>query len=290
MTITTASIRGSSSLNEDALIINESAQLYGVIDGATSLVPFKGQGSETGGYLAAQLAASYFNSLTEQDIPEGAHSLLDALGEVNHLLRARMAESEINLKQMEELWSACGVVVRIKPRWIEFAQTGDCMLAVYYTDGIIRIVTQDQLAHVDDRGKAVWVQGIAAGLTSRAELWEYVKSQISSGRIYANVPGGYSVLNGDPDFADFAEYGRISRTNVRALLLFSDGLYVPKPAGISDKEGAIDVAALVQEKGLLPFIEWLTALEESDPDCIQYPRMKTSDDKTAIWIELQLAE
>lgn len=290
MAIATVSIKGSSMLNEDALIMNEPAQLYGVIDGATSLVPYKGPGGETGGYHAAQLAAHYFNELGEQDIPVGARSLLGALEEVNRLLGVRMTESGIILEQIEERWSACGVVVRIQPRWIEFAQTGDCMLAVYYTDGTIRIVTQDQLAHVDDKSKAVWAQGVAAGLTSKAELWEYVKSQISSGRRFANVPGGYSVLNGDPEFADFAEYGRISRTNIRALLLFSDGLYVPKPIDKSDRDGAIEVAALVQEKGLQPYIEWLTDLEESDPDCIQFPRMKTSDDKSAIWIELESEE
>ncbi|MFC5652973.1 protein phosphatase 2C domain-containing protein [Paenibacillus solisilvae] len=287
MQITAVSIQGSSPLNEDALIRNDAAQLFGVIDGASSLIPYKRPSGETGGYLAAQITADYFNERSGSDIAEGAHGLLEAFEAVNAQLREQMIESGVSLERKEDLWSACGAVVRVKPRWIEFAQLGDCMIAVYYMDGTIRIVTQDQVAHVDDRSKAVWAQGIAEGITAGDQLRHYVLPQIISGRSLANSPGGYSVLNGDPHFADYAEYGRISRTNVRALLLFSDGLYVPKPAGISDKDGAVEVASLVQEKGVLPFIQWLTELEESDPDGLQFPRMKRSDDKSAIWIELK---
>ncbi|BBH24507.1 hypothetical protein Back11_58520 [Paenibacillus baekrokdamisoli] len=288
MRITTVLVQGNGILNEDALIRNEAIQLYGVIDGATSLVPYKNANGETGGYLAAHLIATCLNELKEQDRTGGAEGLVDRLAEVNLLLRTRMIEAGIRPEQKEELWSACAAVVQIQPEWIEFAQAGDCMIAVFYTDGRIRVITHDQLAHVDDRTKEVWSQGIASGLSSKAELWEYVKPQIIRGRALANAPGGYAVLNGESKFADYAEYGRISRTNVQALLLFSDGLYIPKPAGVSDKDGASEVAALVQEKGLSSYIEWLAALEMSDPDCRQFPRMKTSDDKSAIWIDLPL--
>ncbi|WP_177182745.1 protein phosphatase 2C domain-containing protein [Paenibacillus sp. OV219] len=278
---TTITQRGVGAWNEDALISNASARIYGVIDGATSIVPYTGLGGETGGYLASQLIARICGESADAEL-----SLMELLAQANNALRQTMAEAGIQMERKEEVWSACSVLVRIAPKWIEFAQTGDCMLAVYYTDGTIRIVTNDQLAHVDDRTKAVWAAGIEAGLTTRAELWEHSKAQIAEGRAFANADGGYSVINGDPAFADYAEFGRFSRTNVQALLLFSDGLYIPKPLGESDKESAIGIASLVREMGLPRYIEWLTALEESDPDCTQFPRMKKSDDKTAIWINL----
>ena len=83
------------------------------------------------------------------------------------------------------------------------------------------------------------------------------------------------------------EYGRISASSVVSLLLFSDGLYMPKPPGESDRDSAAEIASLVREMGLPRYMAWLTELEESDPDCIRYPRVKKSDDKTAIWIELE---
>lgn len=282
MQINSITERGVGAWNEDALISNASLDIYGVIDGATSLVPYSGPGGESGGYLASQLIARLCNEAAEGDMP----SLLELLERANDALRHSMTEAGIQTERREAVWSASAVLVRIAPKWIEFAQAGDCMLAAYYTDGTIRIVTNDQLAHVDDKSKEVWTAGIAAGLTTRAELWEHTKPQIEAGRALANKDDGYSVLNGDPAFADYAESGRISRTNVEALLLFSDGLYIPMPPGESDKDSATRIASLVREMGLPRYFEWLTALEESDPDCMQFPRMKKSDDKTALWIDL----
>ncbi|WP_219833967.1 protein phosphatase 2C domain-containing protein [Paenibacillus sp. R14(2021)] len=279
MQVTTLTKQGVGKWNEDALVRGGDGRLFGVIDGATSLAAYRGPGGETGGYLAAQLAAGACEA-------QGDRSLLELLTDANAKLRSAMEGAGIALDQPEALWSACAVLVRISDKWIEYAQLGDCMLAVYYVDGTIRVVTHDQLAHVDDRSKAVWTAGIAAGLMTAEQLWAHVRPQIIAGRAIANRPGGYGVLNGDPGFADFVEFGRISSSGVAALLLFSDGLYIPKPAGESDKDSAADIAARVRDMGLDSYAAWLTALEESDPDCTRYPRMKKSDDKTAIWLDL----
>ncbi|QHW32995.1 protein phosphatase 2C domain-containing protein [Paenibacillus rhizovicinus] len=275
------SAQGVGAWNEDALVCDERRGLYGVIDGATSFAPYRGPGGETGGYLAAQGIAAAC-----RDDASAGKPLPEMLLQANARLREAMDAAGIAPHVPEELWSACAAFVRIGPSWIEFAQLGDCMLAVYYADGTIRIVTHDQLAHVDDRSKAVWFEGIAAGLTAPADLREHTMGQLIAGRALANRPGGYGVLNGDPACADYLEFGRISSSNAAALLLFSDGLYIPKPPGVSDKDSAAEIAALVRDMGLDRYLEWLTDLENTDPDCTLYPRMKKSDDKTAIWIEL----
>ncbi|SFJ43222.1 Protein phosphatase 2C [Paenibacillus sp. UNC496MF] len=281
MRITVETIQGVGAWNEDAVVREERLGLFGVLDGATSLAPYRGPGGETGGYLAARHAAEACRS----DELAGA-SLHELLTFANARLRTAMAEAGISPDVPEALWSACAAIVRVGPTWIEYAQLGDCMIAVYYEDGTIRILTHDQLAHVDDRTKAVWLQGVQAGLRTKAELWDHTKGQIIAGRALANRRGGYGSLNGDPACADFVETGRISTSNVAALLLFTDGLYMPKPPGESDKDSAIEIAALVREKGLRPYMNWVAELEETDPDCTRFPRVKKSDDKTAVWISL----
>ncbi|MBM7565113.1 protein phosphatase 2C domain-containing protein [Paenibacillus sacheonensis] len=281
MEVTVRTVQGVGAWNEDAVVCKESDRLFGVIDGATSLVPYRGAGGETGGYLAAQSVAA---ACLDERLA-GAR-LSDMLVEANTRLRAEMRDAGVPADVPEALWSACAVLVRVGSKWIDYAQLGDCMLAAYYDDGTIRIVTHDQLAHVDDRTKAVWLEGINAGLASSAELWTHVRPQIAAGRALANRPAGYGVLNGDPDCADYVEYGRIAAANVVSLLLFSDGLYMPKPPGESDKDSAADIASLVREAGLDRYLAQLTDLENTDPECTIYPRMKKSDDKTAIWIQL----
>ena len=41
---------------------------------------------------------------------------------------------------------------------------------------------------------------------------------------------------------------------------------------------------MLVRKGLKGYIDDLVALEETDPECIQYPRFKKSDDKTAMML------
>ncbi|QHT63040.1 protein phosphatase 2C domain-containing protein [Paenibacillus lycopersici] len=281
MKVTVRSVQGVGTWNEDAAVCDGRRQVYGVIDGATSLVPYRGPGGETGGYLAAQEVAAVCSGDEWAGRP-----LQELLLRANARLRASMEAAGVSPHEPEALWSACAALVRIGPAWIEFAQLGDCMLAVYYADGTIRIATHDQLAHVDDRTKAAWAAAVAGGLSDTAELRARVRHQIVAGRALANRPGGYGVLNGDPACADYLEYGRISSSNVVALLLFSDGLYIPKPPGESDKDSAVEIASQVRGLGLDRYLEWLTELENTDPACTRYPRMKKSDDKTAVWIEL----
>ncbi len=290
MNITTVSIQGSSNCNEDAIIRNDALHIYGVIDGATSLVPYRSQNGDTGGKLAASLIAEFLNKqamLPADRMSNGPEALLELLREANHRLAREMEHCGIRTADKEQLWTACAVTIRIGERFIDYAHAGDCMLIVTYRDGTIRVVTHDQLAPVDDHSMQMWVEGMEAGLSSRESLREYVKPQIIEGRKLANRPGGYAVLNGDPAFVNFAEYGRLSRSAVQSLLLISDGLYMPKPIDAPRVDGALEVAEFVRDMGLERYVDWLISLEESDLECLRMPRFKTSDDKTAVLVQLE---
>jgi serine/threonine protein phosphatase PrpC len=284
--VTSFSVKGSSPWNEDASVCKENARLYGVIDGATSLVPFVGAEGETGGVLAARVIKEYLNQV-EVHSDSRAQDLLELLVEANDQLRLEMEQNGIILDRKEELWSACMVLVHITDHWIDYAQAGDCMLIVYYQDGTIRVVTHDQLEHIDQLTLDRWADGVAIGLVQRDDLWAHTMPQIIHGRQLANAPGGYAVLNGDPTFSNYAEYGRISRVGVKAFLLVSDGMYAPKTTDTPRTDGAVELALRIKDMGLKQYVDWLIDLEESDPECVQFPRVKKSDDKTALYIELQ---
>jgi serine/threonine protein phosphatase PrpC len=283
--VTSITLKGTSPWNEDAWICNEAIGLYGVIDGATSLVPFVGAEGETGGVLAARVIVQHLNQVEFQS-DSRAHDLLIHLEEANNLLRIEMERYGVLLERKEELWSACAVLVHITDYWIDYAQAGDCMLIAYYQDGTIRVVTHDQLEHIDQLTLDRWADGVAAGIVNRDDLWAYTKPQIIRGRQLANSTDGYAVLNGDPAFSSYAEYGRISKVGIKALLLISDGLYAPKAADSPRIDGAIELALRIRDMGMKQYVDWLIDLEESDTECVQFPRVKKSDDKTALYIEL----
>lgn len=283
MKIQTISTQGNGVWNEDSIIVNDIIQLYGVIDGATSLEPYRGLGGETGGYLAAQLIAKTITNMSQDNVGQKL-SLPTMLLQANLRLRSEMLKAGVDVNRKEQLWSACALLVRVHDTFVDFAHAGDCMLIAMYEDGTIRLVTRDQLEVVDRPTRQLWAEGVASGLTSRDELWQLVMSQIHAGRALMNTINGYSVLNGEPELADHMEYGRISRAQLTSLFLFSDGLIDPQREH-SLEEDLRQIVLRVKSMGLENYIQWLIQVEESDPACLKFPRVKKSDDKTAIYLE-----
>ncbi|GIP41098.1 hypothetical protein J31TS4_43780 [Paenibacillus sp. J31TS4] len=281
MQIETISIIGTGEWNEDALIVNERLGLYGVLDGATSLVPFRGPNGETGGYLASRTVKRHFDELEEA---EGRPlSLQVEVARANRLLREEMVAAGIDPSAKEELWTTGIALVRIHDRYVEYVQAADCMLIAVETDGSIRIVTRDQVAYFDDNIGNLWREGRASGLQKLEELKNYAKPYILSNKKHMNTLDGYSVLNGDPAAEEMLEYGRINRIRLKGLLLMTDGLFLPNQEG-EKGAGLETVAQRIVNEGLGAYVDWLLMLEEDDANCERYPRFKQSDDKTAIWI------
>ncbi|WP_123043026.1 protein phosphatase 2C domain-containing protein [Cohnella candidum] len=275
------SVKGSSELNEDALVADSLRNVFGVIDGATSLSPYASADGKTGGYLASRLVASTIEGALQR---EDAMPLPDLLLMANRALREEMLQAGIDVKRKEQLWCAGAAFVRISSCGVEYAQTGDCMIVAIYRDDTVRVITRDQLAEIDRETYRLWAEGVSLGLKARGELWAYVKSQIVRGRQSANTLDGYGVLNGDPSAGCFLEFGRLNRNHLKSLLLMTDGLYMPKRAG-EPLFDAAETAGIIRQSDLCDYMKQVIEIEESDPECLVYPRVKKSDDKTAIWID-----
>lgn len=289
----TVSVQGSGEWNEDALIVRERDGLFGVVDGATSLSPFRAEGGETGGVLAAGIVAETVMGMplgAEADsgagAGEGAGALAGMLAEANRRLAARMAGYGIDPSRKEELWCAGALLVRVRPDAVDFAQAGDCMLVAGYRDGSYRVLTRDQLAAIDRATLRRRAEAAASGIAGRDALWRAVLPTIEAGRRLANAPDpeGYALLNGDPAFARYIESGTVNRLGLRSLLLMTDGLYVPK-ADPAEAFDAGETARLVAGMGLEAYAEWLVRYEQADAECVRFPRVKRSDDKTAVLLE-----
>ncbi|WFB57959.1 protein phosphatase 2C domain-containing protein [Paenibacillus sp. BR1-192] len=283
MKVQNLSIQGSGIWNEDALIINDQLQIYGVIDGATSLVPFRGSEGETGGRIASQLLKRYF----EQISPEEKRNLEQLTREANRILGVEMQAHDIPTDSKDQLWTAGIAVIRITDHYIEYAQSGDCMIMGAYADGSVRMVTRDHVAHIDYESKLIWEQAVLAGVQSKDQLWELVKPRILKNKEKMNTARGYSVLNGRSDAEDFIEYGKINRIQLEELLLHTDGLYYPEKLVNGGRRTSEEILFRnIKSRGLNEYADWLVALEHSDPECITYPRFKLSDDKSAVLIRL----
>ncbi|EMT50492.1 PP2C family serine/threonine-protein phosphatase [Brevibacillus borstelensis] len=277
MNVEALSIPGYSGNNEDRFLINTAQQIFAVIDGVSSLVPFVTRTGQSGGVMAARIVHDHLAAVgKDADLP----SVLLA---ANERLRDYMISEEIDLSQKEALWGAAAAVVKLDGTHLHYAQTGDCMIFAVYADDSIRVLTHLQVNHLEAAAMEKWEEGIRQGLSTRAELIESVRDILVHNRYQANTPGGYGVLNGEPLSGDFLEYGRINRIGLKAVLLLTDGLFWPAARG----EGSIGwekTVCPILEKGLQAYTDELVQLEKSDPECIAYPRFKPADDKTGVVI------
>jgi serine/threonine protein phosphatase PrpC len=270
--------QGTGALNEDAIIYHPEAALYGVLDGVSSLVPYVNSKKETGGFIAANLVKSCFESLTHTG------NLQDHIIKVNTLLREQMMEANIDAGKKEELWGTALAIVRLQDDGVEYIQTGDCMILAVYEDGEVRPLTRTQVSHLEAAAFVIWQDGITKGLKSRTELHATIVDTIKKNRYQSNRAGGYGVLNGEEEAACFLEYGKINLTCLKHLILLTDGMFLP-PAIVSGQGSYWScVAECILNKGIKQYTEELIEREESDSECIRYIRFKKSDDKTAMVI------
>jgi len=277
MKIEHLSIQGCNEWNEDALILNESQRIYGVLDGATSLASVEGE--ETGGYLASQTAKKVFESIDRRD---GSFSLKSVVLEANQRIRAEMLERGVNADDKQAVWAAGIAVIRIGEHQIEYAQAGDCMLIAVYKDGTVRTVTHDQVDHFDEKSRLLWERYANEGLPPK-EIRARVFEVIQTNRLKTNTSEGYAILNGDPALERYVEHGMINRIQLESVLLITDGLFLPRKAGDSAPT-MTDMVALIDEKGLSGYADWLIANEYDESQQGKYTRLKVADDKTAIRI------
>ncbi|KOR89600.1 protein phosphatase 2C domain-containing protein [Paenibacillus solani] len=272
--------RGIHFLNEDALIINERAALYGVLDGVSSIVPYLSDKKETGGFIAAQAVKHYFESLG------CAEQLTEHFAEANQKLRELMLKANIDMEKKDGLWGTAMALVRLHEDRLEFIQTGDCMIIAVYQDGEVRPLTWRQVAHLESAAIAKWEEGVSQGLSSQKDLHETVIDTIRENRFKSNTDEGYGVLNGEPEATRFLEYGKINKSRLTHVILLTDGLFWPPKDVPNDQSYWEYTAQRLLEKGLEQYAHDLLKIEDADPECLTHARFKKSDDKTGMVVHL----
>ena len=262
--------QGSGRLNEDVLL--QDGDLFGVFDGATSLAPDTLPAGLTGGLLAARIAAEAFRQ-DDDDLCRRAEK-------ANRLIGEAIRRNGISPHERHRLWSASAAVIRLSTTHFDYCQTGDSLIFCLYKDGTHRQLTPETDHDVETL--AIWKR---TPLTSETTIHETLADQIRAVRLQMNIT--YGVLNGEPAAMDFIRHGREELAGLSAILLFTDGLFLPQedPRQQDDWETLV---AFYRQGGLKKVRDHVRSLQHQDPDCRKYPRFKTHDDIAAIAVRLNV--
>ncbi|NEY99093.1 hypothetical protein G4D62_07240 [Bacillus shackletonii] len=276
--VTFTTFKGVRELNEDSIIINDKISIYGVADGVSSLTPFISKEGYTGGYIASNEVKQYFESQTTYN------SFTNDLFTINNKLYRKMKEYNIDILKKEQLWGTALAVVKVSDTYVDFIQMGDCMVLALYQNNEVRPLTRIQTSNVENAAIAKWKDMIDKGIRNREDLFENVKDILISNRQKSNTLDGYGVLNGENQALDYVESGKINRIGLKHLILLTDGMFLPAESIPNSINYWNYVVECILSKGIEKYTRDLIDLEETDPECVRFPRFKKSDDKTGMMI------
>ncbi|BBI33504.1 GNAT family N-acetyltransferase [Cohnella abietis] len=265
--------------NEDAVVINAEADIYGVIDGVSAMLPYRDDEGRTGGFIASRLLAEELGS------GESGLDLRAAVLRANATLMDRMLAAGVDVAGKWKRWGAVFAVVKLSRNRVEYVQSGDCMLLARYKDGSVRVLTRNQVAEFDLKALNAKRQLSVKGNLTEEVIASRLKALFKCNRDKANAPDGYSVMNGDPALEYTMEYGSLSSANLQRIYAVTDGLF----HFIENDEDPLKwqkLATRLDEQGIESYMDELVKEEELDSSCERYPRHKKSDDKSAVIIDL----
>lgn len=186
-----------------------------------------------------------------------------------------------------ELPSAGIAFVRVAHQRLEYARLGDCRAIFALADGTIVSTRHSALQALDGRviAKMEKLRQSDAALTY-ADVRAAVQNDLRANRNLLNAPGGYWALGTESEAARHMEAGAFPLypdTRIRGLLV-TDGFYrLVDTFGVFDDDAKLLAETFAQ--GLGPLLHKLRTLEDADPECIAYPRLKAKDDATALLFE-----
>jgi serine/threonine protein phosphatase PrpC len=270
--VTSISHAGIRALNEDRVLVDEKQQVFGVFDGASSLNKYLSPDNKTGAYIAASIAADTFAN-TGQALKEAALEASDNIEKAHQ-------EAGVDITSNVNRFGTTAAVVRVMEDKVELLQVGDSVILVIYSDGHAEVPLGYHDHDLDVMRN--WRRLADSGAKGIRDI---VADDVVKLRASAN--SAYGMLNGDNKVAEFIRTKTISLKKVSAILLLSDGMYIPKEDPEAD-ENWNAYAELYLQGGLDNIYATVREIEKTDPDLIRYPRYKLHDDASGIGIDLQV--
>ncbi len=259
--------KGIKEVNEDSFLIKE--KLFGVFDGATSLKGFIDAEGRTGGQIASSIAKATFS---QQDNP-----LKELALEANENIREAMVKAGIDISDKLNLWCTNLAVVKIEENAVKWLQLSDAGILFIYSDDSFKVFSSDH-----DLPTLLKWRELADKKTEN--IRSMLKEQVDAVRRDLNVTYGF--LTGEKEVSKFFKEGEESIQEISHILIFSDGLTIPSKDPSQPAKWDILVNLYLQG-GLKKVRDYIRNIEENDPKCWEYPRLKKHDDMTAISIALE---
>lgn len=261
--------------NEDCYYIDDT--LAFVIDGASNLSKINISDCKSDAcWYANEIKKNIVKYRDEQEIKV---MLRKALLDTNQTY-----QTFENIGMIEDFPSAVISLIRQRNDQYEFLILGDCVLLYKDSNDCIHTLGDDRLEKVDE-------VAIQYGLKVReekhidfSEARKYYQKILVSNRKLKNTKEGYYALSDDDHAVEQSLTGFISSTDIKSVVLMSDGFYQIINLFHLYKEETLFEA--LENGSVQDLYQELLQAQIEDDKLNDYPRFTLSDDATLVYFEL----
>jgi hypothetical protein len=262
-----ASLPGGSR-NQDAYAVLDQAVI--VLDGATSYPP------------------------TDPDRDGGwfAHVLLDSIGQrlpLGGSLADCLADAIANVRDTESLEpggpSSTVLLARLGEDGLDMLVLGDSTLVIEHQNRTLDILTDNRLDAIALHERKTYRHRLSAGNGFDAQHQQLLAQIQDRERAARNQPAGYWIAESNPDAAKHAITHTVPLSDVRGLLMLTDGA----TAGVTRYQHPKtwpDLVNQIDTLGTAAVLDEIQRVEATDPAGQRWPRSKAHDDKSAVRLRL----
>jgi hypothetical protein len=247
-----------------------------ILDGATGL-------SKERLFPAAPSDAQWFVSAVDSELrhSDWSQATVPLLQSVMQHVRRRFHCEAVGRIEDGSLWPfASFALIRVCGGRVEFVNLGDCRILWRSPDGrAVKSFGWSRVTELDASVVREMERLQREGYTSHESVRKAVLPMIEANRKLKNTPG-YWILDITGEGISHVQTTLVEAADIETVLLCTDGYYRlvdtyhkrTDQSLLSDSVN-IGVAAMLRE---------IREIEQRDPHCLEFPRIKPSDDATAV--------
>ena len=266
--------------NDDAM--GATATIAFVLDGVTSLV----ETPLMPGRSDAAWVAHTARDLLLQHGPKAAIDLRGVLRDVASEITRQFEAMRLRppAARYELPWTTISMI-GVEPGRMHIAYVGDSRILVETADDVIHSYGVSPSRGIFETQLAAKMIAARKGIGVEVQR-KTVLPELQRVRELVNTPQGFWLLGADSAVGDHAKVATLELTGPATVLLATDGFYALKEDYL--RYGDRELIATAQTVGLKILARELRHIEDEDPEGARYPRMKKSDDATALLLRVEV--
>ena len=248
-----------------------------ILDGATDLTKERL-------FPAALSDAQWFANAVDSELrnADWSKATIPLLQSVMQRVLRRFHLEAVGRIDRPSLWPSAGfALVRAWGDHIEFINLGDCRVLWKRSDsGAVRAFGSSRVTELDGRVVQEIKRLHREGHTNKDVVRKAIAPMIEAHRKLKNSPEGYWILDASGEGVVHAQTLLIEAADVETILLCTDGYYRLVDTYQQRTDQSLLLASL--DIGVSAMIHEIRNIERMDEHCLKFPRIKPSDDATAV--------